>query len=138
MDLFTFHAGRVWWDEASLGVAFADKAVDHGHYFSIQRSEESPVEPVLDVANVYIELDDQCWGGYGGIKRVSLERTAFTLVVSPRMIPHMRGHDGVRVTFELREPEFVAVRHVLQQLLRGYEQLLQLAAEPSAADRRGM
>lgn len=133
MRLFTFHAARVWYDETSLCLAFADKAADHDHYFSVQRSEKSPEESVPDVGNVYIELDDQCWGGYGGIERLSLERAAFTVVVTPRMVPYMRGHDGVRVTFDLPEQDFKAVRRVLQKLLRGYEQLLQLPADPAAA-----
>jgi hypothetical protein len=128
MVLFEFHAPRVWYDEASLVVAFADKNADHDHYFSIQRSEVTPTEPVPDVGNVYIELNDQCWGGWGGIERVALERNAFMLSVTPRMVPYMRAHDGVRITFDLDDAEFGVVRWVLEKLLKGYEPLLELPA----------
>ncbi len=126
MHLFEFHAIRVWHDEVSLCVAFADKIEEHDHYFSIQRSEESPEQALADASNIYIELDDQCWGGYGGIDCVAVERGAFTLVVKDRMIPYMRGHDGVRITFGLNDTEFALFCQVLQKLLRGYERMLLL------------
>jgi hypothetical protein len=130
MDLFNLHAIRVWHDEVSLCVSFADKPVDHEHYFSIQRSEDSPEKSLPDAKNVYIEMDDQCWGGYGGIESVVLERGGFTLLVKPHMVPYMRGHDGVRVTFNLNDAEFGEIRRVSQKLLWGYEDLLQFPAEP--------
>jgi hypothetical protein len=134
MELFEFYANRVWYDETSLCVAFADKLMDHEHYFTIQRSEESPEQALPDVRNVYIELDNQGCGGYGGIRSVVLQRPAFTVLVTPRMVPYMRGHDGVRISFDLRDREFRSVRRALQRLLRGYEGLLHMPAEPGAAD----
>src|SRR5258708_529355 len=128
MDLFEFHAKLVWQDAVALSIAFADKSTDQEHYFTIQRSEESPEAALSDVENVYIELDDQCGGGYGGIKNVTLEEGIFTLLVTTRMVPRMHGHDGVRITFDLSGPEFEVLCRVLKLLLRGYESILQLPA----------
>jgi hypothetical protein len=127
MKLFSFHAELVWYDEVSLCISFADKATEHEHYFTIQRSEPLD-ELAIDTSNVYIELDDQCWGGYGGIERVSLERTGFTLILGFGKGPDLHGSDGVWITFDLPNEEFQVLCRVLQKLLREYDSLLRIIA----------
>lgn len=92
----------------------------------MDRSEESPEESVPDMANVYIERDDQGWGGYGGIDRVILERDGLTLHLSPRMATQMGEHETIRVGFTLRDSEFRELRYVLSLIMRGYESQLDL------------
>lgn len=71
--------------------------------------------------NVYIERDDQAWGGYGGIERVALTRDSLTLHLGGRMAKQLGGHDSIRVSFEVPDPAFLELRHVLDLIMRGYE-----------------
>lgn len=126
---FGFHAGFVHSDDLVRRLSFADRDDQRGeHYFIIDRSENSPENAVADMANVYIERDDQGWGGYGGIERVLLERDNLTLKLEPRMATQIGQHDQIRITFQVKEPEFIKLREVLRLILRGYENLLECRA----------
>ncbi len=119
---FAFHAGRVYVDELCRRLSFADRDDGTGeHYFVIDRSEDSPDEAVPDMDNVYIERDDQEWGGFGGIKRVVLERDALTLQLDPPMATRMGGHESIRISFAINGDQFHEMQHVLSLIMRGYE-----------------
>jgi hypothetical protein len=107
------------------------------HYFVIQRSEESSEEAVPDLANVYLELDDQSWGGYGGIERVELGPGGLTVRLGRRWATERIGTDTVRVTFALSDDNYRAAAQVLRLILFGYEDRLEVAAEPGRAPDRG-
>jgi hypothetical protein len=94
----------------------------------MDRSEDSRVEAIPDMQNVYIERDDQGWGGYGGIEHVVLERDSLTLQLGPRMAARMGQHDQIRVAFDLTEAELAELRHVLRLIMRGYESRLDCRA----------
>jgi hypothetical protein len=131
---FGFHAGFVHVDDVCRRLSFADRNDETGeHYFVMDRSEESPDEAVPDMTNVYIERDDQCWGGYGGIERVVLARNSLTLHLDERMATRMGGHDSIRVGFDVSDAVFRELRPVLGLIMRGYEPQLVVSAEPSAA-----
>jgi hypothetical protein len=123
-----FHAGFVHSDAVSRRLSFADHNDERGQrYFVIDRAEASPEEAVPDLANVYLELDDQCRGGYGGIERVVLRRDSLAVHLGPRWAV---GDDEIRITFTVGQPEFEELKAVLRLILRGYEDRLESPAEP--------
>jgi hypothetical protein len=126
---FGFHADFVHADDRTRRLSFADRNDESGeHYFIIDRSEDSPDQAVPDMQNVYIERDDQGWGGYGGITRVVLERDRLTVRLGRRMAARMGKHNQIRVTFDVKAADFRAVRRVLQLIMRGYENRLECRA----------
>jgi hypothetical protein len=134
---FVFHAGSVHADDVCRRLSFADRNDESGeHYFIMDRSEESPEETVPDMDNVYIERDDQCWGGYGGIERVVLARDGLTVHLGERMATRMGGHAVIRVTFEVSDAVFRQLWHVIGLIMRGYESQLVQEAEPGATAER--
>src|SRR5438128_295352 len=109
---FTFHAGWVHSDDVAIRLAFADRNNEMGeHYFVMDRAENSQEEVLPDMENVYIERDDQGWGGYGGIEQVVLERNRLIVQLGPRMATRMGEHEQIRVTFDLTESAFRELRH---------------------------
>jgi hypothetical protein len=122
---FEFHADFVHADAACRRLEFADRNDGSGErYFVIDRSEESPATAVPDMANVYIERDDQCWGGYGGIEQVALTRDCLTMHLGKRMAVQIGNHSGIRVTFDVSDSEFCELQRVLASIMRGYESQL--------------
>ena len=123
---FEFHAGFFHVDDACRRLSFADRNDETGeHYFVIDRSEDSLDDVVPDMANVYVERDDQCWGGYGGIERVVLARDSLTLHLGKRMATQMGDHESIRVSFDVSDHGFREMRSVLGLIMRGYESRLQ-------------
>jgi Immunity protein 10 len=126
MMTLCFRAEFVDSDDLVTRLSFLDRDGETSeHYFIMDRSEDSPEEGAPDMGNVYIERDDQCWGGYGGIDRVILERSGLTLRLGPRMADQMGGHEAIRITFDLGDSEFDKVHRVLGAIMRGYESQLQ-------------
>jgi hypothetical protein len=127
--VFGFHAGSVDFDDLVKRVAFADRNDEEGeHYFVMDRSEGSEEEAVPDMTNVYIERDEQGWGGYGGIEDVVLERESLTVRLGARMATRMGQHDQIRITFDLNASQFRELRYVLCLIMRGYESQLECRA----------
>ena len=85
--IFELQAKVVVCERVERRLSFADHPSKHDHYFIVQRDDESPNEALPDLENIYIERDDQFWGGYGGIDRVILERQGLTLHLTPKMVP---------------------------------------------------
>lgn len=130
--MFEFHAGFLHVDDAVRRLEFADRNDDEGcHYFLMDRSEESLEEALPDMENVYIRRDDQCWGGYGGIELVILDRDSLTLKLGPRMTTQVGGHDTIRVTFRIKDAQFRELRQILGFIMLGYESQLDVHPERS-------
>ena len=123
---FGFHAELVDVDEVAARLSFLDRNDETSeHYFIMDRSELSPEGSVPNMGDVYIERDDQCWGGYGGIDRVILERNCLTLRLGPHTANQLGGHDEIRIAFDLREAEFDQLMRVLGFIMRGHENQLE-------------
>ena len=123
---FGFHAGLVNADKLCRRLSFADRGDETGeHYFIMDRSEDLPDGPVPDMDNVYIERDDQMWGGFGGIERVTLERQALTLQLNPRMTTTMGEHNSIRISFAVSDADLQEMKTVLSLIMRGYESQLE-------------
>jgi hypothetical protein len=116
---FEFEAALVDSDTAAERLSFADHPDDQQHYLVIQRDEESADDVLPDMENVYVERDDQQFGGYGGIESVSLTNTRLTLRLTPRMTRQMGLHDTLSVGFQ--EDSFREVDGMVRLIFRGYE-----------------
>ena len=124
---FEFRAELVVPDRRQQSLSFADRLQDHKHYLILARDEENAEAVFSDVENVYIERDDQQFGGYGGIESVILEPDRLTLNLTPRMARQMGNRDALTVTFEADDSLFANVRDVLKLVFRGYDARLRLA-----------
>jgi hypothetical protein len=94
----------------------------------MDRMEESLQEVMPDMGNVYIERDDQQWGGFGGVERVVLERESLTLHLGPRLATQMGEYDTIRVGFALSDCDFHELRRLLGLIMHGYESRLEVTA----------
>ena len=84
--VFELDARFVCSDRRCRRLSFADGHDDSAeHYFIMDRMEGSSQEFLPEMGNVYIERDDQGWGGFGGIERVTLQRDSLTLHLGQRM-----------------------------------------------------
>lgn len=124
--VFEFHAGEFETDDVALRVGFAD-GKNSEHYFIMQREEDSLKEALPNLENIYIERDDQCWGGYGGINHVSLDRNRVIIYLNSEMANQMGGYDTIKITFSVDDLQFQQLQEVLEQVMQGYESKLNLA-----------
>jgi len=126
---FGFHANFVHADVLCRRLSFADGSDEHSeHYFLMDRSEESADEAIPGMDNVYIERDDQGWGGYGDIERVILTRDSLTLHLGERMARQIGRHESIRVSFAVSDEVSRELPLVLGIIMRGYESQLKVAA----------
>ncbi|WP_377473608.1 MAG: hypothetical protein P2A85_15590 [Microcoleus anatoxicus] len=118
-------AGQFEFIESNLYIGLSELDGD-GHYFIMTREETSTEEALPNRENIYIELDDQCWGGNGGIDLIALSREKFTIYLNVPMAPII-GFDEIQITFLIDDDsEFQEFRKVLQEIMRGYEDRLNL------------
>ena len=111
-------------DPVDLRVGFSD-GEDGEHYFLIQRDDESTEEVLPNRENIYTELDDQCWGGNGGIDLIACSQSRFTIHLGEPIAPRI-GYNEISITFSLNDSEFQELRKVLQKIMKGYEDRLNL------------
>ena len=118
----TFHANLVYPDSLCRRLSFLDRDDEASeHYLIFDRSEDSPDEPIPGMANVYLERDDQGWGGYGGIESAMLGRSHLTFRLTSKMAKTMGGHDTIRVTFDVAAEQWDTIRSVASLIMKGYE-----------------
>ena len=112
--------------EANLYVGFSE-AEGGEHYFLLTRQEGSEEEmvPLPNRKNIYAERDDGDWAEDVGVDWVTLSRNQFTVRFGSdtRTLPE---YDDVAITFSLEDADFERLRHVLQKIMRGYEDRLHL------------
>lgn len=111
--------------EHSLFIGFSS-GEDNEHYFVMSRHEFHKKDALPNVGSVYWEIDDQSWGEYGGIKEVTLKRDKLIVLFDPsRPNPHI-GCEGVKIAFSANDSEFQDLQKVLQEIMLGYEDMLNL------------
>jgi hypothetical protein len=118
---FHFEAALVIPDAENQSLSFADRREDHVHYLIIQRDQESPDAVLPDAENLYVERDDQQFGGYGGIECVTLSRHRLSLKLTPRMARKMGHHDTLSVGFAEADDSFGRIDQLVELIFRGYE-----------------
>lgn len=119
---FEFFAPSFEAIEANLYVGFSE-AMGGEHYFILTRQEGSEEETVPNRKNIYAELDDGDWAEDVGIDWVTLSRDRFTVRFGSDTITLLEC-DEVAITFSLEDADFERLRHVLQKIMRGYEDRL--------------
>ena len=92
----------------------------------MQREEGSTQEARPNLENIYIERDDQCWGGHGGINEVSLGRGSFIMYVNSEMTNQVGGYDTIKIIFSIGDLQFQQLRNALKKVMQGYESHLKL------------
>ncbi|MFO0977849.1 MAG: Imm10 family immunity protein [Planctomycetaceae bacterium] len=118
----TFHANLVYPDLQCRRLSFLDRDDESSeHYLIFDRSEESPDEAIPDMGNVYLERDDQGWGGYGGIESVTLGRSDLTFRLTPKMAERMGDHEMILVKFDVGIDQWESIRSVAAVIMKGYE-----------------
>ncbi|MEG3875856.1 hypothetical protein QT972_00535 [Microcoleus sp. herbarium7] len=97
------------------------------HYFILTREEDSEEEmvPIPNRKNIYAELDDGDWAEDVGIDWVTLSRNQLTVRFGSDTIT-LPEYDEVEITFSLEDSDFEMLRNVLQKIMRGYEDRLNL------------
>ena len=123
MRVYEFTAPYFEVDSSVPFLGFANNPTNQ--YFWMQRDEKSPDRAVPDVGDVWVERDDQAWGGRGGICRVVLDRLSLTVELTPAQAEHMGGYDAIRVLFAFSEEEFQKIRQQLAWVMRAYESILE-------------
>ncbi len=123
MQVYEFIAPYFEFDPVSLFLGFVNE--DTKQYFWMQREEESLDRAMPDVSDVWIERDDQQWGGTGGIVHVLLYRDSLSIELTSEMAKHMGGYDSIRVVFSVTDVEFDQIRKQLRRVMRGYESIVE-------------
>jgi hypothetical protein len=119
--VFEFQAALVVPDTAQMSLSFADHPENHQHYLIIQRDEELRNAILPDLENIYLERDDQIFGGYGGIESVTLSRHRLSLKLTPRMAKRMGNFDELILGFEQADNSFRHIEELVALIFRGYE-----------------
>lgn len=122
--MISFHADYVHVDEQCRRLSFAE-GNEGGHYLIIDRTEESSDETLPDMSNVYIELDDQGGGGFGGIELVELRQDHMTVQLNDQTAIKV-GDVGIHVGFAISDSLFEAMSRVVRLIMKGYESQLDL------------
>jgi hypothetical protein len=125
--IFEFTATAFNFDLISAYVGFWNE--DTNHYFIIQRGEDvssekvEPLERCLD--EIYIELDDQGWGGFGGCEKLLLSKNRIVIFLNKEMRRYIQNHyEAIRINFETTEKDYQLLQTVLKQIVTGCEGVL--------------
>jgi Immunity protein 10 len=117
-------------DEQFILVGFADE--QSGAYretLHFQRSYEfDEQDAALGMASVYAERNDQSQGGYGGVERVELHPDRVRVAIRGPLAEEM-GDTGFEISFSLQPQEFERLRDGLRAVFRGFDTLVEHAAE---------
>ena len=90
-------------------VGFADK--EGKRYFWMQPSEMTTAKD-----EIWLERDDQAWGGSGGPWNVLLSRNKF--IVNTRELSWM-ACDAVEIEFAVDDAAYAQLKELLQQVMAG-------------------
>ena len=126
--LFQFNANYFEFVRDSGFVGFAQETSNKdpdGHYFWIMGAEiAEDIGP--DLQHIYIELDDQCGGQYGGLTSIALSRDRFTVYLD-----HIRDQEGIdtefnaiQIDFKCDDTEFQDLCEILQRIMECHEDKL--------------
>ena len=114
-------------DPFSIGFSSEeDEDSENYHYFVMERNEFYKKAPPPNLGCVYWEIDDQCWGEYGGIQEVTLSRERLIVRFNcSRPNPHTNCEEA-RIAFSVNDSEFQKLQNTLQKIMLGYEDRLNL------------
>jgi hypothetical protein len=108
-----FKADDVELDPQVGFIGFADSTSEH--YFWMQLGEtEDGLSPNKD--EIWLERDDQQWGGHGSDWRITLTR--HTCSVDTRQLPWM-ACNSIEIEFSLDDGQFQSLKELLQAVMLG-------------------
>ena len=108
-DVIRFVAKDVALDPQVGFIGFADQ--EGRRYFWMQPGEMTTAKD-----EIWLERDDQAWGGCGGVWNVVLTRNKF--VVNTRELPWL-ACDAVEIDFAVDDGTYLRLKDLLQQLMVG-------------------
>ena len=108
-DAIRFVAKDVVLDPLVGFVGFAD--TQGRHYFWMQPGEGTTAKD-----EIWLERDDQAWGGCGGVWNIVLTRNKFS--VNTRELPWM-ACDAVEVEFAVDDATYARLKELLQEVMVG-------------------
>lgn len=106
-DVIRFVAKDVSLDPQVGFIGFADQ--EGQRYFWMQPGEMTTVKD-----EIWLERDDQGWGGRGGVWNVVLSRHKF--VVNTRELPWMAS-DAVAIEFAVDDSTYARLKDLLRQVM---------------------
>lgn len=124
MSVYEFTASYHEIGEENDFLGFADEVT--GRHFWVQRDEESEREMLPHAGDVWLEWEDQCCGGYGGIEEMNLSRERLVVRLTAERAKRMDGVEQLCVHLSLTGEEFAAVAAHLRRVFVGYEDLVQI------------
>jgi hypothetical protein len=90
-------------------IGFADQAAQR--YFWMQPGELTTAKD-----EIWLERDDQAWGGCGGVWNIVLTRNKF--LVNTRELPWM-ACDAVEIEFAVDDATYARLKELLQRAMAG-------------------
>jgi hypothetical protein len=118
---FEFQAALIVPDLKQIGLSFADHPTHQRHYLILQRDQLPVGKAASSCGLVYVERDDQQFGGYGGIESMTLTRRSLKLAVIPSMAKLMGNHDTLTITFVVDDGTFHQIDETISRIFEGYE-----------------
>jgi hypothetical protein len=106
-DAIRFVAKDVSLDPQVGFIGFADQEGER--YFWMQ-----PGEMTTAKEEIWLERDDQAWGGCGGVWNVVLTRDKF--LVNTRELPWMAS-DAVEIEFAVNDSKYARLKDLLRQVM---------------------
>ena len=102
MTLYSIIANEWEVDPTAPFLGFSNSRSNH--YFLMQREEGSEGIILPNAGNVWIELNDQGWGGHGGIVSISMDPGGLFVRLTEDMARALGGHETLRVAFSFPSP----------------------------------
>lgn len=124
MPVYSFIATGWEADPTARFLGFTNNA--SSQYFSMQREEGSEGIILPNAENVWIELDDQGWGGHGSIASLSMDRGGVSVRLTEDMARRLGGYETLRVVFTFPDSDFHSVRRQLLWVMAGYHAILEI------------
>lgn len=106
-DVIRFVTTDVSLDPQVGFIGFADQAGER--YFWMQAGEKTTARD-----EIWLERDDQLWGGSGGVWNVVLSRDRF--IVSTRQLPWMEC-EAIEIAFAVDDETYAKLKELLQQVM---------------------
>jgi len=129
--IFQFKTSRLSYYKDDLYIIFIYENNDNhcdDHYFVISRDLDTTEDILPDLKHIYIELDEQTWGEYGGFKSINLNRNQFIIYLDESVEQYHidRNYEAIQINFECNDSKFQELCEILREIMEGHEDKLNL------------
>ncbi len=113
---FHFTTSGIFVDDDGSVLMLVLNSDDQEHYFSIQLSHENDEHGEKTGTNTYyIEIDDQSFGGYGGLQNIRLSRKELRAVLNETGRKNLKM-DSVTVSLHISDNAFRELQNMLTKI----------------------